>query len=188
MTLPVHLKTVGFEDVGCPHYWNLFDFFLIRLELLVIGRKLIYTFVIQLYCLVTLCFPSWDLLTSCMIFFLNCIHYSQWFSDVSDIILNDIGGEWGMGLLMCQGHTPVRDRVRIPIHSIGLQGSSSRVLTHTTLGPNVPKSDICKTRSVPREALPYMCRVVCSDIHHSIVNNHGLWAIMWMSVGRGICK
>ena len=83
-----------------------------------------------------------------------------------------------MGLLTCQGHVLVPDRVRIPIHNIGLQASSSRVLTHATLGPNVPKPDICKTRLVLREALPCVCRVVCSDIHHSIVDNHGLWAIM----------
>lgn len=58
-----------------------------------------------------------------------------------------------MGLLMCQGHIPVPDRVRKPVHSIGLQGSSSRVPTHATLGPNVPKSDIYKTGLVPREAV-----------------------------------
>ena len=83
-----------------------------------------------------------------------------------------------MGLFMCQGHTPVPDRVRKPVHSLGLQGSSSRVPTHATLGPNVPKSDIHKTRLVPREALPCVWRVVCADIHHSIVDNHGLWATM----------
>ena len=97
---------------------------------------------------------------------------------MGDTILNDTGAECSMGLLTCQGHVLVPDRVRIPIHNIGLQASSFRVLTRATLGPNVPKPDICKTRLVLREALQCVCRVVCSDIHHSIVDNHGLWAIM----------